>query len=270
MTTSSIVWPHASAAAMRPGSALPGLPLPLLPLDKATLPVRLRHYWSAWLSRQSPAVAVAPPVIEALLDELGTSGWRIRRNAARAIVHLCDAAQPTAVLEFGSGVSTVIFAALARAHGWPMPIVSIEESPVYAERTRELLRRYGVADRVTVIVAPVEEQTLDGWRGFTYRTDDQAVVAALRGLRPDFLFFDGPASWLRSRRDCRYGNLLVAQRYAANGALFVADDAFRRRDRAILARWHAIDGVHVFGLFPLGRGLGLGMLHPSPGATVAP
>ena len=268
MTAPSIVWRRAGLAATHPGG-LPRWPAALLPVDKAGLPARVRHYWSALFARQSPVVAVAPPVIETILDQLGTSGWRIRRNAARAIVHLCDATRPAAVLEFGSGVSTVVFAALAHTAGWPTRIVSIEESPVDAERTRQLLRHYGVADRATVIVAPVEEQTLDGWRGFTYRTDEQAIANALHGVRPDFLFLDGPASWLLRRRDCRYGTLLVAMRYAASGALFVADDAFRRRERGILKRWNAIEGVHVFGLIPLGRGLGVGVVYPSAAATAA-
>lgn len=243
--------------------------LPCLPLEAAGLQTRARHVLSAWLDRRNQLVALAPPPIEAILDALGTGGWRIRRDAARAIAHIFAAVRPAGVLEFGSGVSTVVFATLAQACERPVRIVSIEENPDYAEKTRGLLRQYGVAGQATVVEAPVEACTLDGWSGFTYRPNEQAIAEAFGAVRPDLLFIDGPASWLLRRRDCRYGTLLLARRFAAARALFVADDAFRRREQAILKRWGALDDVDVLGMVPVGRGLGIGVVHSTRAPTPA-
>lgn len=261
----SVAW---SAAGLASGGAAA---LPCLPLEAAGLHARVRHILSAWLYRRRPVVAMASPPIEAILDELGTGGWRIRRDAARAIAHIFATVQPAGILEFGSGISTVVFATLAQACERPVRIVSIEENPEYADKTRRLLCRYGVAAQATVIEAAVEACTLDGWRGFTYRPDEQVVADAFGPVRPDLLFIDGPASWRLRRHDCRYGTLLVARRYAAAQALFIADDAFRRREQTILKRWGELDGVDVLGMVPVGRGLGIGVVQsprspaPSPG-----
>lgn len=235
--------------------------LPCLPLHSAGFAVRVRRTVSSWCGRDRQAVSSAPPVIESLLDDLGTGGWRIHRDAARAIAHIYGQARPAGVLEFGSGVSTVMFAALAQVSGLPSRIVSIEENPTYVETTRALLQRYGLADLASIVVAPVEQQTISGWRGFAYRPDARAVACALGTVRPDLLFIDGPASWLRRRSDCRFGTLLVGRQFAATRALFVADDAFRRRERAILRHWNTLDGVEVMGILPVGRGLGIGLLN---------
>lgn len=254
----SIAW-NAAAGLATAGAAA----LPCLPLEAAGLQVRIRQLLSFWLGRERQAVESAPPVIESILDELGTSGWRLRRDSARAVAQIFAASRPAGVLEFGSGVSTIVFAALSQACGLSTRVVSIEENPAYAEKTRRLLRRYSLADRATVVVASVGERTIDGWRGFTYSPDDREIGIALDGVDPDLLFIDGPASWLLRRRDCRFGTLLLARRYAAARALFIADDAFRRRDKEILKRWGALDSVEVFGVVPVGRGLGVGAVHSS-------
>jgi hypothetical protein len=53
---------------------------------------------------------------------------------------------------------------------------------------------------------------------------------ALAGEPIDFIFVDGPANWLGRRRDCRFGTLPLTRSLAAEEAVFVADDALRRRD----------------------------------------
>jgi hypothetical protein len=254
-TASSLAW---NAAGLAAGGVSH---LPCLPLQSAGLAARVRRTLSSWCGRDQRTVSCAPPIIESLLDDLGTGGWRIRRDTARAIAHIYGSARPAGVIEFGSGVSTVVFAALAQVSGSSTRTVSIEESPAYAETTWGLLKRYNLTDFASVIVAPVEQQTINGWRGFTYRPDPSTVALALGNIRPDLLFIDGPASWLRRRSDCRFGTLLVGRQFAATRALFVADDAFRRRERAILRHWNTLDGVDVMGILPVGRGLGIGLLN---------
>ncbi len=213
------------------------------------------------LGRDAESVSIAPPAIEAIFDDLGTGGWRIPRDSGRAIAHLFGAVRPRGVLEFGSGVSTIVFAALAQTCGIDTRIVSIEENPDYAESTRQLLQRHGLAERASVIVAPVADCCFDGWRGSTYRPSDRAVENAFGTVQPDFVFIDGPASWLLRRGDCRFGTLLLARRWLAESSFLVADDAFRRRERSILKRWAGLRGVKIFGILPVGRGLGLGVVH---------
>lgn len=246
-----------------------GIP-PCLPLDAKAVNSALRRVAARVIGRDIRAEPEPLAGLDPLLAELGTGGWRIHRDTAYALAHLLLAARPLQVVEFGSGVSTLVFAAVACSARLPTTIVSFEEQPGFAARTRRLLERHGLATRATVIDAPVAETVIDGWRGFAYGPDALALERALAGRAADFLFIDGPASWLRRRRDCRFGTLLLARRFAARRTLFVADDSFRRRELAILKRWNRQPDVDVLGVIPVGRGLGIGILAGRDRAGVGP
>lgn len=213
-------------------------------------------------SKQAPAARLPAlaPAIEVLLSRLPTGGWRISAATARALAALFEATRPRRLLEFGSGVSTVLFAALCAQAGGGRRVISIEEHPAYAVRTRRLLDEFELAQHATTLVAPVGDSIFGGWAGRTYRPDPDTLRLALAGERVDFVFIDGPASWLGRRGDCRFGTLPLARTFAADQAVFVADDTLRRRDLAIVRRWQALPYVSVRGMLGIGRGLAVGVL----------
>jgi hypothetical protein len=198
--------------------------------------------------------------MEAVLRHLPTGGWRIRRDTAVALAALFAATKPHHLLELGSGVSTLWLASLCAAAVPPARVISLEENAKFADQTRSMLRHHGVSEYATVVVAPVQPTTIAGWRGETYRPDDRLMFRALSGSTVDFVFIDGPASWGRGRGDCRYGALPLVRRWAAAECVFALDDAWRRRDFAILKRWNELPGVAVRGIIPVGRGIGVGTL----------
>ena len=261
--------PRAAAA----GDHSAGLPpLDLLPLDllpaEAAQAVR---WWRARKHRYLAAQPLAPsPALNAALARLPTGRWRIKPSTAAALAALAEAVRPQRILEFGSGVSTAVFALAAAAGGGGSRVIAIEESDVHAARTRSLLQCLGVAAFASVLVAPVTRRRIGDWEGFLYHPAAGAVEDALGGHRADFLFVDGPASWGTGRGDCRFGTLLAARAWAAEAALFAADDCLRRRDLAILRRWGRVPGIEVVGVLPVGSGLGLGVIRASTEATARP
>lgn len=196
--------------------------------------------------------------IEALIEEICGGRWRIGKRTARALALIFANVRPGRVLEFGSGASTVIFAALAKhaAHG--AHVVSVDENPQYAAKTRAWLNDFSLADYATVVTAPVVRRSFGAWRGYAYQPDPPTLAGALGDRRAELIFIDGPASWMTSRADCRYGSLLTAREWLADRAIFIADDVFRAREEAILRRWDQLAGVDVLGVIPVGRGLGIG------------
>lgn len=251
-----------------PAERLPLWPLasvPCLDLDDALKLSRMQRLATLLRSRRpAPALPYIPSLVP-LLEALGSGGWRIRSETAHALGHLFARANPSLILEFGSGVSTVVFAALAAASGREVRVVSIDEKERYARRTRALLQRFQLAAFACVITAPVRAVALPNWRGYTYGLApiDRAVrklAAAMDGGKADLVFVDGPASLWPWRRDCRFGTLLQARRWCAADTLFIADDAARARDLAVLRRWQALPFIDVLGIIPVGRGLGVGRL----------
>jgi hypothetical protein len=238
------------------------------PLDQAQRP--------GWLARlrapfgrpgeKAPAAAVAAP-IASLLRSLPTGGWSIPRDTAHALTVLVMEAAPIRILELGSGVSTVLLAALCAESGRPTRVVSLEERPRYAERTQRLLVTFGLDGYASVLTAPVRLTRFGNWRGYSYEPNETLLRRALGGRAVDFLFVDGPASWGRGRGDCRFSALPLVWPWAAARLTFAIDDAWRRRDFDILKRWQQLPGVTVDGIIPVGRGLGIGTLTASAGAN---
>lgn len=98
--------------------------------------------------------------------------------------------------EFGSGLSTLVMAAAGGS------VVALEQNPIYADHTREQLKRYGLIGSVKY--APL----VDGWY-------DETIVPQPGGL----VFIDGP------RRDAdRMG---VFDRVDLSKSIVVADDVQR-------------------------------------------
>lgn len=226
------------------------------------LPTEMVEPWGLFdsVSRKRAPVPTASDPIETILSQLPTGGWSIHADAARALARVFEAVQPRRVLEFGSGSSTVLLAALCAQAGGGRRVVSLDEKPAYAARTRQLLGGFGLAELATTLVAPVGDSSMGSGVGQTYQPDFDTLRLALAGQPIDFIFVDGPASWLGMRRDCRFGTLPLARFFAAEETVFVADDALRRRDLSIVLRWQALPYVEVRGILPIGRGLAVGLL----------
>ena len=76
--------------------------------------------------------------------------------------------RPSLTIECGSGTSTLFLALAAQQHGVPGRIVSLENDPEYAERTRALLAEHGVGHLVEVRHAPLTPTTLPDHEGSWY------------------------------------------------------------------------------------------------------
>lgn len=134
------------------------------------------------------------------------------------------------VVECGSGTST-IWMALAAARRQSGHVTALEHDPVYAEQTREQLRRHGVSDFATVVDAPLSTVVVDG-REFPWY--DQAALDRLPA-QVDLLFVDGPPG--ASGPDARLPAYpLLAPRMPV-GSVVVLDDIDRAEEQAIAERW---------------------------------
>lgn len=89
------------------------------------------------------------------------TGWALDQATARELAAWLDHARPATILEAGSGASTVLLAEYAARTG--ATVVSLEHSPVHAARTEQLLREWGLADRVHLRPAPIVATDTGPW-----------------------------------------------------------------------------------------------------------
>lgn len=162
--------------------------------------------------------------------------------------------KPQRILEFGSGVSTLVLAAAVK-QAFPDAkepvIISLEESEGCAAETRALLAKAGVDGLAQVHVAPA------GPLGEGEKTGYQIDASQLRGPY-ELVVIDGPTT---SRRQ----TLPTAMALTTRPGLFVLDDALRDDELGDLRAWRELQGVTIEGVSVMGKGLAVGHYSPSVG-----
>lgn len=167
---------------------------------------------------------------------LDLGGWAVNPVPADRMTRLLFERRPRLVVECGSGWSTVLMALCLRELSEGR-VVALEHLERFADRTRTLLRRYGVADRAEVIHAPIEDVRVDGETWPWYGVDPQEAVDG----PVEVLLVDGPPGNLAPRS--RYPAVpLFADQLAESWAV-VLDDGHREDESWIAERWGRRLGV---------------------------
>jgi predicted O-methyltransferase YrrM len=183
------------------------------------------------------------PEYEALQQQLGlrlgipyTPNWSAGADFLQIIADACLESKPAWVLECGSGLTTLVLARCCQMNGWGR-VVSLENGEEYADVTRSYIKRYGLLDYATVIVAPLRPVVYDGLEYTWYSTDD------LPEERIDMLVIDGPPGV--TGKHARYPAIPVCYPNLVNNSRIFLDDAVRTDEREIVAMWcERYPGLH--------------------------
>ncbi len=134
----------------------------------------------------------------------------------------------------------------------PPRILSIEQDVGQAGRTRGLLARAGLDREAVVLVAPLEDQVVEGRHTICYALP--ADLFAVGGRPADLIVIDGPAG----PAGVRFGTLPLVRGYVRDGARFVLDDALRDGELAIAREWATLPYAKVAGIRLIEKGLLVG------------
>jgi hypothetical protein len=160
--------------------------------------------------------------------------------------------RPRAILEFGSGVSTVVLAArVASIYGGDrLRIFSIDESDTYLHETWQMLNAAGLAESAGLAHRRVRDQVVFGRRTQCYDLDPDFLTAFLQ-TTPDFLLIDGPSGG----GNRRYGTLPLVLGHVGRPCTFFLDDALRGDEIAVASAWQELTGVELGCAHVIGHGL---------------
>ncbi|MDO9487654.1 MAG: class I SAM-dependent methyltransferase [Sphingomonadaceae bacterium] len=155
--------------------------------------------------------------------------------------------KPGLVVEFGSGVSSVVIAACLQLNGKGR-LLSFDHDEGFAELTRRRLRRAGLTAEVQA--APLRPG-LAGYGGSWYG----------HGELPDgidLLVIDGPQAWRQGQEESRGSAAPAAFAKLAPGAVVLLDDASRDGEQRVAARWRAEFPEISFGAAETQKGVLIG------------
>ena len=170
-------------------------------------------------------------ILRPLLDAGDYLPWNSGAMRPAGLVVVCNEivyANRTAIVECGSGASTVLLARLLRERG-AGSLVAVEHDERWAVRVRELLRAEGLDDFATVLHAPLTGEP--PW--YDQRTLEHVPDAV------DLLVVDGPPAYEPDDAHRRLPALAFFEPRLVPGATVILDDVDRPGERDVLSRWEA-------------------------------
>lgn len=244
-------WPRHSPVGTRTnmGAQAPGQPLRLAGAAAMTLvadaATRLLPLWRTMvgLARGRRGLRAArrlndrrEAMLDALVARLGwtrehlpaTDGWAGTPGLLLTLVDEVEARRPRLVVEFGSGLSTLVLSRALALHAPGARLISFDHEAGFAAMTRRRLAALGLSAEVRH--APLAENPALGVKGQWY--DHGPLPDGI-----DLLLIDGPPAWLKEGARAAAGPAALPQ--LARGGVVLLDDADRPGERANARAWAA-------------------------------
>ncbi|PKO85623.1 MAG: hypothetical protein CVU18_19175 [Betaproteobacteria bacterium HGW-Betaproteobacteria-12] len=175
-----------------------------------------------------------------------THNWPISPDFGVLLVNLVEQNEYDAVIEFGSGTSTLILAKALdrvgrREQRKPSPLLSFDHLQEYRDKTQKSLKQAGLTEYADVVIAELQTwKDADGTE-YAYYDCDPALRALKQQLeKPNariLVVVDGPPAALG--RHARYPALSKVLGAVSSEAAydFLMDDYLRTDEQEIIARW---------------------------------
>ncbi len=184
-----------------------------------------------WQVKQQEALESILNLIQlkAPLAEMG--GWAASPDFMRVIAQYIIKNKPKTIVECGSGVSTVLMAYFLEKNKTGR-LLSLENAPEFAEKTRQEIAIHQLDNFVDVIDAPLI--------GIPYKEKVQKWynIEGLDFGTIDLLVVDGP-------RGDRYPALSFLKQYMNEQTIVIVDDCKREKDTNTIKKWVELYDLNV-------------------------
>jgi len=180
--------------------------------------------------------------------------WSLDVSTINFLIKSLWELKPVAILEFGSGISTIYFTRImVDLHQGTNRVFmySIEQDEEFAFLVRERLREVGLDRFARVLHAPLIEQAIEGKIIPCYSLPPDVLASFLIDIKPDLIIVDGPSG----KRGARFGTLPLVREYVQDQAVFFLDDGLRDEELAVAQQWTKLTYIRIRGIHLLGKGL---------------
>ncbi len=179
-----------------------------------------RHAMNQFLTNSSACTHPDNALLTALIYGWGNEAWSAREEyLAACIAHALIARGP--ILECGSGLSTLLIAAIAKRQG--LSYWAFEHQPIWANKVRGYLNEYELN-------SVIHSNPLKDYGDFCW------YEAPLKLMPENFslIVCDGPP---KRTKGGRYGLVPVMKGRLKSGCRILLDDAYRCEELEIANRW---------------------------------
>ena len=208
-------------------------------------------FFSARTASQTNGASLPVEDLAEFLRDDSLDGWALDGETITFLWDLLRQEQPKVIIECGAGVSTLVFAKSLDGYSLDSSgsLLSVEQNLWVKKAVETRLQDCGLEQRVSVMHSPVS-------RGGEYQIDSNQLRAHLGSEKVDWIVIDGPAG----PDGCRASTLPSLAQYCRPGARWFLDDAYRDGELEVLNKWTGLTGIIVDGIYPIGKGLGVGIV----------
>ena len=206
-------------------------------------------FFSARIAGPTHGASLPVEDLAEFLRDDSLDGWALDGETITFLWERLQQEQPKIIIECGAGVSTLVFAKSLDGYSSSGSLLSVEQNLWVKKAVETRLQDCGLEQRVSVMHSPVS-------RGGEYQIDPNQLRAHLGSKKVDWVVIDGPAG----PDGCRASTLPSLAQFCRPGARWFLDDAYRDGELEVLNQWTGLTGVVVDGIYPIGKGLGTGLV----------
>jgi len=141
------------------------------------------------------------------------------------------------IVEFGAGVSTIVFARLFKKNGIKGKIFSIDEDKEWIKILENILERESLNGYVKFIYAPLNKNKKVRSLKHLKWYDENILNENLEENKFDLAFVDGPCAYRKGIEFSRYPSLPFIKNKMNSNFSFFLDDVNRNGESKILKLW---------------------------------
>jgi hypothetical protein len=145
------------------------------------------------------------------------------------------------IVEFGSGVSTIMIGRLIKKNGLDARLVTVEHDKGWADVLAGILRKEAIDDVIDIIHAPLKPTRLSVENNLWY--DVNVLDGQTAGRQFDMVIIDGPTAWQKGTELARFPAVpYVISKLGRRFSIYL-DDADRPGETSIQQMWHKNYGL---------------------------
>ena len=187
----------------------------------------------------SALITLASLILHRLFPDstvLPFSPFSLNPNTILHIINDLQVNKRNSVIEFGSGISTLIMAKFIKSNGLTTQVLSVDHDVKWSTYIEEELIKHNCSEHVTLLVAPLCEINNDQYSGQWY--NQTIIKKAIDQKTFDMLLVDGPSA--REHKHVRYSALPVLFNALDENFIIFLDDIRRQGEREILEKWEVM------------------------------
>lgn len=189
-----------------------------------------------------PDAAAAALLARLVRGPLPYSASSMRLSSIQTLCNLVAVGDPRNVVELGPGSSTLVVASLLEEMGSGGRVVAVEHDETWMAVVDRLATRWGVRERVDLVLAPLKPWVGTDGGLQVGRWYDSRILGERLPSMVDLLVVDGPPAFRYEDRLARYPALPELLDRLGPDSVVVLDDLDRWGERRVFRRWR-----HAFG-----------------------